>query len=122
MYLNQFLQEQKYCLETKMKNIWLVEQKQWSNKAIRVKLCNQNHIKQFRETKEDKKGWEEKRENREIKMGTSTFAIFDYYNIMNYLTTYWYDEPVKLLVPFGLVSLFNGISTFMGYLMPKLSL
>ena len=29
----------------------------------------------------------------------------------------WYNQTVYL---FGLVSLFNGISTFIGYLMPKL--
>ena len=28
-------------------------------------------------------------------------------------------KSVKTLISFGLVSLFNGISTFVGYLMPK---
>ena len=32
------------------------------------------------------------------------------------------ENMQKLYIIFGIVSLFNGISTFMGYLMPKLSL
>ena len=42
---------------------------------------------------------------------------------------FWKKVPRKLFIPssdeglvwFGLVSWFNGISTFLGYLMPKLS-
>ena len=47
--------------------------------------------------------------------------------IMTYIYIYIYREREREtcnfspgLVWFGLVSLFNGISTFMGYLMPKL--
>ena len=38
------------------------------------------------------------------------------------ISLHWYGKHTKSIIndPFGLVFLFNGISTFVGYLMPKL--
>ena len=40
------------------------------------------------------------------------FLVFDF-------ITYWHSYTTKCMIFFSLVSLFNGISTFMGYLMSK---